>query len=266
MKPFDIELDDEPVGRVWSRKEVLTLLSGAGFALLLGAGCGSGSSSSVLTEASPSPTASSSPTASPSPTATPVPNCVASPELTEGPYFVDERLNRSDIRTDPTDGTTRAGIPLVLTLYVADVSDACTPLSGVMVDVWHCDAAGKYSDVSSEGTAGKKFLRGYQLTDTDGKVTFTTIYPGWYSGRAVHLHFKVRSTTGTSWEFTSQFFFNETTTSVVHAQSPYSAKGIRNTFNTSDGIYRQGGSELVLDAQGSNASGYAATFTIGVNV
>ncbi len=112
-------------------------------------------------------------------------------------------------------------------------------------------------------TAGKKFLRGYQVTDADGKVSFTTIYPGWYPGRAVHVHFKVRSTAGarSMHELTSQWFFDESLTDEVHSRPPYAAQGRRRTLNERDGIFRDGGSQLIL-AVVPVASGYAATFDI----
>jgi protocatechuate 3,4-dioxygenase beta subunit len=131
--------------------------------------------------------------------------CVAStPTVTEGPYWVDEKLFRSDIRTDPTTGVARSGIPLTLTITVQNLSNSssCSPLAGAYVDIWHCDAKGVYSDESTYnpggGTgnvnkSGQKFLRGYQITDGNGQVTFTTIYPGWYSGRTIHIHFRVRT-------------------------------------------------------------------------
>ena len=163
--------------------------------------------------------------------------CVLTADLTEGPYFVDEKLNRSDIRSDPVNGTVSAGQLLTLTFNVSRVTgSSCTPLTGAYLDVWHCDAAGVYSDVSG---SARKFLRGYQITDASGVAQFTTVYPGWYSGRAVHIHFKLRLFTGSTktYEFTSQFFFDETLTSLVHAQAPYSSRGTRNTRNTTDGIY-----------------------------
>lgn len=163
--------------------------------------------------------------------------CVLTADLTEGPYFVDEKLNRSDIRADPATGAISAGQLLTLTFNVSRVaSSSCTPLTGAYLDVWHCDAAGVYSDVSGNS---RRFLRGYQITNAAGVAQFTTVYPGWYSGRAVHIHFKLRLFTGTTqtYEFTSQFFFDEALTSVVHAQAPYSSKGTRNMLNSSDGIY-----------------------------
>ena len=120
--------------------------------------------------------------------------CIVRPQLTEGPYFVDERLNRSDIRPDPTTGSVEPGVPLVLRFNVSRVSgNSCAALAGAFVDIWHCDAAGNYSDISGGAgqgnTLGQKFLRGYQVTDSGGAVEFQTIYPGWYPGRATHIHF-----------------------------------------------------------------------------
>ena len=135
--------------------------------------------------------------------------CVGRPSLTEGPFFVDEKLNRSDIRSDPSTGTVRAGTKLTIRFNIyRTTGTTCTPLSGAYVDIWHCDASGGYSDVSGQGNPnniGLKFLRGYQVTDANGTVQFTTIYPGWYSGRTVHIHYKVRLYAGSNktYEFTS---------------------------------------------------------------
>jgi protocatechuate 3,4-dioxygenase beta subunit len=100
--------------------------------------------------------------------------------VTEGPYYVDEDLNRGDIRSDPATGVVKEGALLELTFNVSQISEAgCTPLEGAKVEVWHCDAAGIYSDVSDPGfdTQGQKFLRGYQVTDATGQATLLTIYP-----------------------------------------------------------------------------------------
>ena len=196
-------------------------------------------------------------------------SCVLTASLTEGPYFVDEKLNRSDIRTDPVTGVVSAGIPLALTFNVSRVaSSACTPLTGAYLDVWHCDAAGVYSDVSG---SSRKFLRGYQITDANGVAQFQTIYPGWYAGRAVHIHFKLRLFAGSTktYEFTSQFFIDDALTDSVYTQSPYSSRGTRTTRNTRDGIYNSLSSaeKAVLTLQTSKtADGYAGVIDLGVSV
>jgi protocatechuate 3,4-dioxygenase beta subunit len=193
--------------------------------------------------------------------------CVVRPEMTEGPYFVDERLQRSDIRGDPADGSVRDGALLALTFNVARAGARCTPLAGAVLDLWHCDALGVYSDVQDPGfdTTGQQFLRGYQVTDADGVARFTTIFPGWYQGRTVHLHFKLRSPASAprSWAFTSQLFFTDTLTDTVHAQQPYAAKGQRSLRNSGDGIYRAGGAQLVLDVHPTPA-GFGASFDIAL--
>ena len=198
--------------------------------------------------------------------------CVLTASLTEGPYFVDERLFRSDIRTDPVTGAVSQGVPLSLAFNVSRLANsACTPLTGAYLDVWHCDAGGRYSDESANGTSGKKYLRGYQITDANGVASFTTVYPGWYHGRAVHVHFKLRLFAGATktYEFTSQFFFNESVTSAVHALSPYASRGTRNTVNTVDGIYNSltAAEKRALTLQTTTSGdGYAGVITLGVQV
>jgi protocatechuate 3,4-dioxygenase beta subunit len=200
------------------------------------------------------------------------PACVITSQHTEGPYFVDERLNRSDIRSDPSDGTLVDGVPLRLVLQVAQVTaSACSPLVGAQVDLWQCDALGNYSDEHDMSglfdTVGKKFLRGYQITDADGAVQFMTIYPGWYPGRTVHIHFKVRTApdSQSGHGLTSQFYFDDALTDQVHAQPPYAAKGQRTLRNAQDGIFRNGGSQLILPLV-QEAEGYAATFQLGLQM
>ena len=198
------------------------------------------------------------------------PSCVVRPEQTEGPYFVDERLHRSDIRSDPTDGLVRPGTPLALTLLVSRLNAGdCQPLPGAQVDIWHCDAQGVYSDVQDPefSTIGQKFLRGYQITDARGEARFVTLYPGWYPGRTVHIHFKIRTTpvARRSFEFTSQMYFDDGLTDRVHADPPYAAKGPRTARNQHDWIFRLGGNQLML-APTTAADGYAASFAIGLQL
>jgi protocatechuate 3,4-dioxygenase beta subunit len=197
-----------------------------------------------------------------------LPGCVVRPEQTEGPYFVDEKLNRSDIRVEPSDKSVKPGVPLRLEFQVSRITGAaCTPLSGAMVDVWHCDAAGAYSDVrdSQFDSRGKKFLRGYQQTNANGNAEFLTIYPGWYEGRAVHIHFKIRSAAqgGPAQDFTSQLYFDESVNDQIFKQAPYNSKRGRRVMNDSDSIFRRGGKELLV-TPAKNAQGYTAKFDIGL--
>jgi protocatechuate 3,4-dioxygenase beta subunit len=259
-KQHALDSDDAQIGRILTRREVLALLGGSSAALL--AACAPGGAL-----ASPSPTATAQPTSAATATAaataaaTALPSCIVRPALTEGPYFVDEKLDRSDIRSDPGTGAVRPGAVLNLSFLVSRVSgSACTALSGAMVDVWHCDALGVYSDVDS--ARGQKFLRGFQTTDASGSAKFTTIYPGWYQGRAVHIHFKIRPTSAT--EFTSQLFFDDALSTQVFAQAPYSQKGTQGiTRNASDGIYQQSGGKLLLSVTKSGDV-YTSTFDIGL--
>jgi protocatechuate 3,4-dioxygenase beta subunit len=194
-------------------------------------------------------------------------SCVLIPAKTEGPYFVDEKLNRSDIRTDPSDGTTQAGVPLNLTMVVVRADSSCAPVQGAVVDIWHANAGGKYSDIAGEGTQGEKYLRGLQASDANGAASFTTIFPGWYAGRAVHVHFKVRVFSGstTTYEFNSQLFFDPALTSEVYATSAYSARGTPSTSNGADNIYGSDGAKLLVALTANASGGYDGTFVIGLS-
>jgi protocatechuate 3,4-dioxygenase beta subunit len=261
-KTMTIDDDDAPVGHILSRREVLTLLGGSSAMLL--AACAPGG---ALASPTPSGTAAatSAATATSAPTAAAtvatLPSCIVRPALTEGPYFVDAKLDRTDIRSDPTSGVVRPGVPLTLNFLVSRVTgSACVALDGAMVDVWHCDALGAYSDV--ENARGQKFLRGFQKTDASGSAKFTTIYPGWYQGRAVHIHFKIRPTSAS--EFTSQLFFEDALSTEVFAQAPYSQKGTQGiTRNAQDGIFQRSQGKLTLSVTKSGNT-YAATFDIGI--
>jgi protocatechuate 3,4-dioxygenase beta subunit len=255
-----IDDDDAPIGRILTRREALILFGGVGATGLLAlAGCGG----STVTAATDDTMISSS-----SSTVT----CAVKPALTEGPYFVDEKLNRADIRSDTIAGTVKTGAPLALAFNVSRiVSGACAVLAGAQVDVWHCDAAGVYSDATDPGfnTKGQNWLRGYQLTDANGAAKFTTIFPGWYAGRATHIHFKIRgkSSSGASYDFTSQIFFDETfITALYTQQSPYSTRGDSGRLrNAGDSIYSGGGAQLLV-TPASVTNGYTATLNVGLNV
>ncbi|MEP6589725.1 MAG: intradiol ring-cleavage dioxygenase [Gemmatimonadota bacterium] len=237
--------DDAQIGTLLSRREALGTLGAAGFALFSGTPTPPG-----LTEIGP---------------------CVVRPAQEEGPYFVDERLNRSDIRRDPTTRVVSAGVPLLLTFRVSALSRGhCAALVGADVDIWHCDALGVYSDEvdprAGFDARGKQFLRGFQRTNGAGSARFTTIYPGWYSGRAVHIHFKIRHATaaGGHSDFTSQLYFNDTLSDRVHAKAPYAQQGKGRLPNASDDIFReQQGDRLVLNTT-RRGGGYAALFDIAL--
>ena len=201
-------------------------------------------------------------------------DCVVTPRQTEGPYFVDTRLNRSDIRIDPSTRNVSEGVPLSLAISIAAVGgNACTPAAGAMVDVWQCDSQGVYSDVRDTNglfdTRGKQFLRGYQVTDRQGKAEFLTVYPGWYAGRTVHIHFKVRVFEGDrrAHEFTSQLYFDDALTDAIFERAPYNRKGPRTTRNPQDGIYRMRNSgEALLLPLTRDGEGYRGAVSVGLRL
>ena len=261
-----MENDDKPIGRILSRREALRLLGISSAAFLAACASPEGPGTPVATAGST--VVSSTQIA---PTASSALDCVVRPEMTIGPYFVDDQLNRSDIRSEPSDNSVKEGIPLTLNISVASVANnSCTPIEGAQVDIWHCDTQGQYSGVSGQGfdTTGQQFLRGYQLTDANGAVQFLTIYPGWYSGRAVHIHFTIRTAAadGGDYQFTSQFFFDDTLTDQVHALEPYASKGQRDTLNSNDNIFRGGGDQLLLNMQGDTTNGYTGSMSIGLDL
>ena len=199
------------------------------------------------------------------------------PQQTEGPYFVDGMLNRSDIRSDTSNSSVEQGIPLRLVIHVYDIDNgSCVPLRGAKVDIWHANSQGIYSAVKDMGTTEKKFLRGYQVTDNNGTVEFTTIYPGWYEGRAIHIHDKVRTFNGsqTALEWTSQLYFNNSINQQIHEQIPYSNHGPPQTTNEEDMIFtgtstdgliqKNSGEQLMVNLTKEGPS-YLGTFNIVLN-
>ena len=211
------------------------------------------------------------------------------PQQIEGPYFVAGMPNRSDIRSDTSDGSVQEGVPLHLVVHVYQVdgkdqgginsTDAkvCTPLSGARVDIWHANAQGLYSGVRDNGTGNNTFLRGYQITDNNGTAAFDTVYPGWYEGRAIHIHIKVTAYEGTKekLDWTSQFYLNNSANEQVHTQPPYSNHGpvpvtneqdILFTGPSTDGLIQSNaGKHLILDLTKNGPEGYIGTFNVVVN-
>ena len=273
------------------RRRALTVLGAAGVGAL----------ATACAKQSPAPSAGASPSPSPGGDTSAggkAPACVLAPELTEGPYYIELDKVRSDI----TEG--RSGAPLKLGITVVDAT-SCKPVKDAAVDIWHCDASGEYSGFGSAsgstempagagppsgapppggpagapppgGPAGapggrqaainsERFLRGTQLTDASGVCTFQTIYPGWYTGRAVHIHFKVRTD---SLEFTSQLFFtDEMNDHVFTTYSPYRERSrpAPDTTDSTDNIYGSDGSSLLLSPVSDGNGGFSADFSVGVS-
>jgi protocatechuate 3,4-dioxygenase beta subunit len=185
-------------------------------------------------------------------------SCTLYPRQTEGPFFLDSDLLRRDI----TEG--RPGTPLALELRVLR-ADTCAPLEGAVVDVWHCDASGVYSgyagQLGRQDTRGETFLRGSQVSDADGRVSFQTIYPGWYPGRTTHVHFKVRIAGAR--EATSQLYFPEDVTAAAYRAAPYAARGQKDTSNAADGVVRFEGMPPLATVE-PRGSGYVASLTVAI--
>ncbi len=194
--------------------------------------------------------------------------CSATLEGEEGPYFVDDSATgylRTNILSNLDGTNTQTGVPLALTIYVFDSGKSCVAMQGVQVDIWSCNASGIYSAESAESTTSQSWLRGYQITDSTGKVAFTTIIPGWYAGRTTHIHLRFRSTydqTTTSGSNTVQLFFDQTLVNTINTTiAPYSTDGTDPITNATDRVYstEEKGTTL-LTLTGSITAGYTATF------
>jgi protocatechuate 3,4-dioxygenase beta subunit len=189
--------------------------------------------------------------------------CDATRPATQGPFWLDDTLERSDIRTDPSDGTARPGVPLRLRLKVVRSDADCAPAAGVQVDLWQCDAGGLYSDDPGGGTVGGRFLRGYQVADGSGAVEFTTIYPGWYPGRTIHVHYRVRTfAAGTATtDFASQLYFDDAISDQVLATAPYDARGPRDRTNADDVLFDPA---TILGLAPDGSGGWIGTFDVAL--
>jgi protocatechuate 3,4-dioxygenase beta subunit len=194
--------------------------------------------------------------------------CRVWPEQMEGPYYRTDPPTRRDIVED------RDGVPLAVGLRLADASGLL--LVDAMVEVWHCDALGRYSGFpppSPTGTAAvdsearaehvpdRMFLRGRQHTDSKGMVEFRTIYPGWYPGRTVHIHLMVRAGDEV---FTSQLYFPDAVSDDVLARAPYRQRPGRDTTNQTDTILPTGGEPALLDVVAAG-DGYLAAVCLAVH-
>jgi protocatechuate 3,4-dioxygenase beta subunit len=194
--------------------------------------------------------------------------CEAMPTETAGPYPYDLSKNSAIFRTDITEGKT--GIPLSLLLTIVNSNDDCKVISGARVDIWHCDKDGYYSEYSEPGylgtqdNTGKTFLRGIQLSDDNGQVKFTTIYPGWYQGRVTHIHIEVFI--NSVLRLTSQLAFPDSLNTTVYKTSLYSAHGQNTITNSTDGILSDSYNSELLTISGDTTNGYSASFKVGVPV
>ncbi|PPH80765.1 intradiol ring-cleavage dioxygenase [Rathayibacter sp. AY1D9] len=268
--PFD-------VGTLFSRRGVLTLV-GAGAATLGLAACATGGSGSAFSAAATA-------TATPSATATAGAGTAVAgeiPDETAGPYPGDgsngvdvlERsgIVRSDLRTSIGGGATADGVPLALTLTILDAASGGVPFAGAAVYVWHCDANGDYSMYSS-GVEDETYLRGVQVADASGVVSFASIVPACYSGRWPHIHFEVYPgvdsiTDASNAIATSQVALQEEACTAVYALEAYagSAANLARVGLDSDSVFGDDGGALQLAAMsGSSASGYSAALTASVD-
>jgi protocatechuate 3,4-dioxygenase beta subunit len=209
------------------------------------------------------------------------------PELTEGPYWVNAMLRRADIRANTktaatSPGAEQTGVPLKLTINVRDASNHREPVNGVAVDIWHANAHGLYSDETSQqaggATGGQNFLRGYQITGKDagihrsavaGQVSFHTIWPGWYTGRAIHIHVRVRklSTSGaTIAGYTTQIFFSDADNNrVLTGAAPYDARSPQKDATTDENdtvLQSSDDATNIVSVKGNIKQGFSATFNI----
>ncbi len=200
-----------------------------------------------------------------------------SPNLEIGPYFVDGQMKRSNILANIDGSTVQSGVPLVVTVNLLNAK-TCAAIADAQIDIWQANADGVYSDESVESTLGQTSLRGYQVTDSNGSVAFTTIFPGWYSGRTPHIHLMIRTFSGSAvaYEWTTQLLFEQTDIdTTLQTQAPYDLRATAepDTSNTADHVYSAmvtdegtGHASTVLTLTGSAATGYAATINLAVDL
>lgn len=291
---FDIETINR---RMMGRRRTLAFLASAGTASLVaacgGEGSSSGGNSSSSATATPTPTPTATPTPTPSITAT-TGSCVVDSTETNGPYPADGTntssgstsnvlnvagISRSDIRSSFISSTTSTpGVELQLTLTLVDVNSGCAPIEGAAIYIWHCNAAGLYSLYSSGATA-QSWLRGVQVTDANGQVTFTTVFPGCYSGRWPHIHFEVfkggltSSSTGRISTLISQLAMPAANCAEIYnGDSNYSSSinNYKNMTLATDNIFSDNTAAQMAQQTptltGSAAAGYTGTCLVGIAV
>ncbi|MEJ0033648.1 MAG: intradiol ring-cleavage dioxygenase [Bacteroidota bacterium] len=192
-------------------------------------------------------------------------SCTSTPSETEGPFptHTPSSLAMTDIRSD------RAGVELTVAITIKSKSNDCAVLENAMVDIWHCDKDGNYSEYGGSGMQSNNFtavhfLRGRQTTNASGLAGFTTIFPGWYSGRAPHIHVHIYDASGKSLLVTQIAFPKTVTDTVYTTSSYYSSRGKQDTTNENDNVFSDGFSNELATVEGSVSNGYALTHTIVV--
>ena len=223
------------------RREAMTIMGAAGAAVAFG--CGDSPTSPTTSSVSSSTTSTNA-------------ACSVTPTETVGPYPSLTDLFRSDIREN------KEGTVLTLTIKVVNTNAGCAAVPNANVEIWHVDAVGNYSQYGAQTT--QTYLRGIQATNSNGEVTFTTIYPGWYQGRATHIHAEV--TIGGVSRKVTQIAFPESVNNTVHTSGVYASRGTNPMSNTADGIFADSLASELVTPTGSAGSGYAATFQIAIAV
>lgn len=283
-----LQHDLEKIAALRERRRVLGWMMSSG-AVALMAGCGDGGSDSSTSSTSGSTDTTTGGTTTGGTTTTG--SCIANPEETAGPYpgdgsntvngsvsnvLTESGIVRSDIRSSFGSSTTVApGVPMTLTLSVVNTNNQCAALSGYAVYLWHCTRDGQYSLYSS-GIQDENYLRGVQVTDSSGLVTFQSIFPGCYSGRYPHIHFEVypslsMATLYTNKILTSQMALPRDICSTVYSGATgYSASvsNLASVTTSNDNVFGDNTTAQIAamtpSLSGSIAAGYTGSITIGV--
>ncbi|MGD9705544.1 MAG: intradiol ring-cleavage dioxygenase [Acidimicrobiia bacterium] len=283
-----------------ARRRVLSLFAGAGIATIVAAcssgngggdtagdtstsagSAGSSTTASTAASVAASTAASTAATASSATAATDAASCAPIPEETAGPFpgdgtnganvLTDPEVVRSDIRSSFGSSSGVAdGVPLTIALTITDTAGGCAPLAGAAVYAWHCDRDGNYS-LYSDAAANENYLRGVQEADSEGRVTFTSIFPACYSGRWPHVHFEIfdgleGATSGRSAIATSQLAFPKDVCDTVYATEGYE-RSVSNLAQVSlerDNVFSDGVSQQLATMSGDVAGGYVATLAVPV--
>ncbi|GAA4771175.1 intradiol ring-cleavage dioxygenase [Microbacterium gilvum] len=289
-----LDRPDEEVVDQGAGFDIKTLVSRRGVLSLVGVGVGAATLAACAPAATSSTTSTSTPTATSTPTesatATPTPTETAEsitlpsgeiPDETAGPYpgdgsngpdvLEESGIVRSDITTSIAGGEAVAGVPLTFTITVTDMANADAPFEGVAVYAWHCDAQGLYS-MYSEGVEDETWLRGVQIADANGEVTFTSILPGCYLGRWTHIHFEVYPdeasiTDSANAIATSQIAFPQEVLDTVYTLDAYagSAENLAQITLDSDNVFGEDGGALQMATVTGDTSGYVASLVARVD-